>query len=85
MGILKIITFGTVFSVILVFSHWFAINARSIISGQSGDRAWMANSEDRIHTLDYKLDVIKIHVGVIEEKIEDINKKPADFSTGQGH
>jgi hypothetical protein len=61
------------------------VNARSIISGRSGDRAWMANSEDRIHKLDYKIDVLTTHIGSIEEKIEDINKKPVDFSTGQGH
>ena len=85
MKIFNFILYGLIFIVILVCLHWFMINARSIISGQSGDRAWMANSEDRIHKLDYKIDVLTTHIGSIEEKIEDINKKPADFSAGQGH
>ena len=84
MKIFNFILYGLIFVVILVCLHWFMVNARSIISGRSGDRAWMANSEDRIHKLDYKIDVLTTHIGSIEEKIEDINKKPVDFSTGHG-
>ena len=64
-----------VYVAILIPLHWFVINARSIVSGSIGERRWMADSESKIHTLNSKVDDLRIHVSSIEEKIDKLNEK----------
>ena len=62
--------------VVMLFPiHWFAINARSIVSGSIGERHWMADSELKIHSLNSKIDMLRIHVDAMEEKIDKLNKE----------
>ena len=71
----KAIMWMGVYVAILIPLHWFVINVRSIVSGSIGERRWMADSESKIHTLNSKVDGLRIHVNSIEGKIDRLNEK----------
>ena len=74
MKFFTVLLYGIIYVVIVISSHWLMINCRSIISGSHGDRSWMVNSEERIHTLDSKIDILKTHINIIEEKVDEMKK-----------
>ena len=76
MKFFTVLLYGIIYVAIVISSHWLMINCRSIISGTSGDRLWMVNSAERIHTLDSKIDILKTHINIIEEKVDEIKKYP---------